>query len=41
MTVDKRKISLADPIKTFGSFTIEVKLYTEITGKINVLVSEK
>ena len=41
VNVDKRKINLADPIKTFGSFTIEVKLYTEITGKINVLVSEK
>ena len=41
VNVDKRKINLADPIKTFGSYTIEVKLYTEITGKINVLVSEK
>ena len=40
VNVDKRKINLADPIKTFGSFTIEVKLYTEITGKIHVLVCQ-
>ena len=39
--IDRRKLQMKDPIKTFGSFTIEVKLYTEITGKINVLVSEK
>lgn len=39
--LDKRKISLEDPIKTFGTFTAEVKLYPEIVGKLNVLVASK
>ncbi|MEE0968849.1 MAG: 50S ribosomal protein L9 [Clostridia bacterium] len=39
--IDKRKILLQDPLKTFGSFTVEVKLYTEIIGKINVVITEK
>ncbi len=38
--VDKRKIQLNDPIKTFGAHTVSVKLYTEITGKINVVISD-
>lgn len=41
LVIDKRKILLEDPIRTFGSFTVEVKLYPEINGKINVLVAEK
>lgn len=39
--IDKRKIVLSDPIKTFGAFAIDVKLYPEINGKINVTVTEK
>ena len=38
--VDKRKIQLNDPIKTFGTHTVNVKLYTEIIGKINVVISD-
>ena len=38
--VDKHKIQLSDPIKTFGVHTVTVKLYTEITGKINVVISD-
>ncbi|MBQ4116024.1 MAG: 50S ribosomal protein L9 [Clostridia bacterium] len=38
--VDKRKIQLSDPLKTFGVHTVSVKLYTEITGKINVVISD-
>ena len=41
ITIDKRKISLADPIKAFGTDLPEVKLYPEITGKITVVVSDK
>lgn len=41
VVIDKRKIVLSDPIKTFGAFTIDVKLYPEIGGKINVTVTEK
>ncbi|MBE6670758.1 MAG: 50S ribosomal protein L9 [Ruminococcaceae bacterium] len=38
--VDKRKIQLSDPIRTFGNHTVNVKLYTEIIGKINVVISD-
>ena len=41
ITIDKRKINLADPIKAFGTYLPEVKLYPEITGKITVVVSDK
>ena len=39
--IDKRKVSMGDPIKAYGKYEVEVKLYTEVTGKINVLVCEK
>ena len=39
--VEKRKIVLADPIKAFGSYTLDVKLYPEISGKLTVSVVEK
>ena len=35
------KIILKDPIKTFGNFDVEVKLYSEVVGVIHVLVCEK
>ena len=41
ISVDKRKLSLSENIKTFGTYHVDVKLYTEISGKINVLVCEK
>lgn len=41
VTVDKRKISLSEPIKTFGTHTVDIKLYPEISGKVNVLVSSE
>lgn len=37
--VDKRKISM-DDIKTFGSYKIEVKLYTNIIAEMTVMVGE-
>lgn len=41
IVIDKRKLSLPEPIKSFGTYNTEVKLYTEITGKIKVTVSDK
>lgn len=41
ISVDKRKISLAEPIKAFGTYVSEVKLYTEVVGKIKTVVSDK
>ena len=39
--IDKRKITLAEPIKSFGEFKADVKLYSDVSGKINVLVTSK
>ena len=39
--IDKRKITLSEPIKSFGEFKADVKLYSDVSGKINVLVTSK
>ena len=39
--LDKKKIQLDSPIKAYGSYSVDVKLYQEITGKINVVVASK
>ncbi len=39
--IDKRKITLNENIKSFGSFTADVKLYTDVSGKINIVVTGK
>ena len=39
--IDKKKISIASPIKTYGKYELDVKLYTDVSGKINLLVSDK
>jgi len=41
IVIDKRKLNLPEPIKAFGVYSIDVKLYTEISGKVNVSVSDK
>ncbi|MBQ8212837.1 MAG: 50S ribosomal protein L9 [Clostridia bacterium] len=41
IVIDKRKLVMNDPIKAYGKYEVEVKLYTEVTGKIYVLVCEK
>ena len=41
IAIDKRKVVLPDPIKAYGKYEVEVKLYPEVSGKINVLVCEK
>ena len=38
--VDKRKLELADPIKSYGTYSVSVKLYTDVLGKVNVVVHE-
>ena len=40
ITVDKRKIDMDGPIRAFGTYALDVKLYTEISGKINLVVSD-
>ena len=39
--IDKRKITLAEPIKSFGTFKAEVRLFTDVNGKITVEVCGK
>ena len=38
ISVDKRKIQLSDPIRAYGKYDLDVKLYTDVMGKIHVLV---
>lgn len=37
--LDKRKIVLNEQIKAFGTYSLDVKLYPEIVGKVNVVVT--
>ena len=39
--LEKNKIVQAEPIKQFGSFEVKAKLGCEVSGTINVLVTEK
>jgi large subunit ribosomal protein L9 len=36
--VDKRKITLAEPIKTIGEVTVPVKIHREVTAQVKVKV---
>jgi len=38
--VDKRKIQLDSSIKAYGTYQLDVKIYPEVTGKLNVIVSD-
>jgi len=39
--IDKKKIVLADPIKTFGTFDVKVKLHQKVTASLKVKVVEE
>ena len=42
ITIDKRKIVLDKPIKNYGEYTLDVKLYTKVSGKLKVsVISDK
>ena len=41
IVIDKKKITISTPIKSYGKYEIDVKLYTDVSGKINLLVSDK
>ncbi len=38
--VDKRKLSLPENIKSYGTYEVEVKVYPEISAKLHVIVTE-
>ena len=39
--LDKRKIQVNEPIKTFGKYELTVKYYPDVTGVLNLIVTEK
>lgn len=39
--VEKRKITLADPIKTVGEYDVPVKLHREIVGTVKIKVQKE
>lgn len=38
--IDKRKLVLADNIKSYGTYEVEVKVYPEISAKLKVQVTQ-
>ncbi len=40
IAVDKRKLELPDAIKSYGTYSVTVKLYTDVSGKFTVVVHE-
>ena len=41
ITVDKRKIEMPESVKGFGSYSLTVKVYTGIQGKLTLVVKDK
>lgn len=39
--LDKKKLVLSDPIKSFGTFEVKVKLHPQVTGVLTVKVEEE
>jgi large subunit ribosomal protein L9 len=39
--IDRRKMVLDHPIRSYGNYKIDAKLYTDVVGHINVLVCNK
>ncbi len=39
IVVDKKKIQLDSPIKQTGEITVEIKLYTEVSAKLKVVIN--
>lgn len=40
-TIDRRKIQLAEPIKTLGDFTVPVRLHRNVTANLKVHVARE
>ena len=41
LQVDKRKIELAEPIKTLGTYTVALKVHAQVTATLTVVVEAK
>ena len=40
LELDKKKMILKDPIKSLGTYEIQIKLHPQVTGTFSVHVSE-
>lgn len=40
LSVDRRKMQLPEPIKTHGTYTVEIKLHPEVASKFTLVVHE-
>ena len=40
LDIDKKKIQLAESLKNFGSYEVNIKLHPQVTGKLTVKVTE-
>ena len=40
IVVDKRKLRLDDPIRTIGTTKVKIKLHSEVTAELTVIVTE-
>jgi len=40
-TIDKRKIQLAEPIKSIGHFEVPIKLHREVTASVKLAVNKE
>ena len=40
MEIDKKKLVLPEPLKTFGTHEVPIKLHKDVTGKLAVKVTE-
>jgi len=41
LKIDRKKIVLTEPIKSLGSFSLEVKVYPDVSANLNVKVIEE
>lgn len=39
--IEKSKLTIENPIKSFGTYEVKAKLYPEVSGKIQVIVVEE
>ena len=39
--IDKKKLVMPDTIKSFGTYTVDAKLYPEVVGKVNIVVTNE
>lgn len=38
--IDRRKMVMNEPVKQYGTYRIDVKLFTDVSGKITLSVTE-